>query len=199
MLANWQKLAQIKELKEYFEADFSSFQQRIEYHMLALEQIDSKELDKLALLRVLEVTNGCTQWGFRRKDHNCLSIAQTRECMRTVIGFILAKKIDLPSGDSIHFSPPIEQFMDEVRELYHDAFKKHIAGAEREYYASSAAQFLVYGRQRLEAGVKVVEQEFEPLFTPYYLEKGHNYIAPYLEAILPEDPSNRALLPDDNY
>lgn len=188
MLPNWQKLSQIKELSQYFEADFASFQQRIEHHILTLEQFDSAELEKLALLRVLEVTNGCTQWGFRRQDQHCLSVEQTRECMRTVIGFILAKQIDLPSGDSIHFSPPIEQLMNEVRELYHDAFKKHVEGAEREYYASSSAQFLVYGRQRLEKAMQVVSQEFEPLFTPYYLEQGHNYISPYLEAILPEEP-----------
>lgn len=187
MLPNWQKLSQIKELSQYFEADFASFQHRVEHHILALEQFDSKELDKLALLRVLEVTNGCTQWGFRRQDPQCLSVDQTRECMRTVIGFILAKQIDLPSGDSIHFSPPIEQLMNEVRELYHAAFKKHIEGAEREYYASSAAQFLVYGRQRLESATQVVAQEFESLFTPHYLEQGRNYIAPYLEAILPEE------------
>lgn len=187
MLPNWQKLSQIKELSQYFEADFASFKHRVEHHILALEQFDSKELDKLALLRVLEVTNGCTQWAFRRQDPQCLSVDQTRECMRTVIGFILAKQIDLPSGDSIHFSPPIEQLMNEVRELYHAAFKKHIEGAEREYYASSAAQFLVYGRQRLESATQVVAQEFESLFTPYYLEQGRNYITPYLEAILPDE------------
>lgn len=33
MLVNWQKLAQIKELKEDFEADFHGFQQRIEHHI----------------------------------------------------------------------------------------------------------------------------------------------------------------------
>lgn len=187
MLPNWQKLSQIKELSQYFEADFVSFQQQVEHHILTLEQFDSKELDKLALLRVLEVTNGCTQWGLRRHDPHCLSVEQTRDCMRTVIGFILAKQIDLPSGDSIRFSPPIEQLMNEVRELYHAAFKKHVEGAEREYYASSAAQFLVYGRPRLESAIQVVAQEFEPLFTPYYLEQGQNYIAPYLEAILSEE------------
>lgn len=72
IMFNWQQLAQIKELKDYFETDFHGFSQRIEHHIHELHKIESKELDKLAILRVLEVTNGCTQWGFRRKDEQCL-------------------------------------------------------------------------------------------------------------------------------
>lgn len=187
IMFNWQQLAQIKELKDYFETDFQGFSKQIEHHIQKLQKLDSKELDKLALLRVLEVTNGCTQWGFRRKDEQCLSVDQTRECMRKVIGFIQDKKIDLPSGESICFTSSIEQLIDEGRELYQDAFKKNIADKEKEYYAYSTAQFLVYGRQRLKAAIQLVKQEFESLFTTYYIEKGCNYIAPYIEALPPEN------------
>jgi hypothetical protein len=179
----WQKLAEIKELKEYFEADFCHFQKRIEYHIHELQEIDAKELDKLAILRVIEVTNGCTQWGFRRQDEHCLSIEQTRECMRMSIGFIKNKQIPLSSGEVIHFTLPIEQLIEEGRELYQNAFKNNVAGAQEEYYAYSTAQFLVYGRQRLDAAMQLVKQELESLFTPYYIEKGRNYIAPYVEAL----------------
>lgn len=187
IMFNWQQLAQIKELKDYFETDYHGFSQRIEHHIHELQEIESKELDKLAILRVLEVTNGCTQWGFRRKDEQCLSVELTRECMKKVIGFIQDKKIDLPSGESIHFTSSIQQLIDEGRELYQDAFKKNIADKEKEYYAYSTAQFLVYGRPRLNAAIQLVKQEFESLFTTYYIEKGRNYIAPYIEAILPEN------------
>lgn len=187
MLVNWQKLAQIKELKEYFDADFYDFQERIEHHIHQLQKIDSKELDKLAFLRVLEVTNGCTQWGFRRQDKQCLSVEKTRECMREVIGFIKNKRIDLPSGESIYFTLSIEQLIEEGRKLYQDAFKKKLASAEKEYYAYSTAQFLVYGRQRLYAALQLVKQEFESLFTTYYIEKGRDYIVPYIEALPPEN------------
>jgi uncharacterized protein YeaO (DUF488 family) len=68
MLINWQKLAQSKELKENFKVDFYGFQKRNGHHIQELRSIDSKELDKLAFLRVIEVTNGCTQWEFRRQD-----------------------------------------------------------------------------------------------------------------------------------
>lgn len=183
MLINWSKLAQIKELAEYFAADFSGFQQKVEQHIVGLNDIPAAELDKLALLRVLEITNGCTQWGFRRQDEHCLSADQTRECMRKVIGFIKAKQIDLPSGESIHFTPAIEKLIEEGRDLYQDAFKKNVAGAEEAYYAYSTAQFIVYGRQRLSQAMAVVKQEFEPMFTSYYINRGRNYIAPYFEAL----------------
>lgn len=185
ILVDWENLAKINELKDYFEADFIGFRERIEYHILALENIDAKELDKLALLRVLEVTNGCTQWGFRRKDQHCLSVEKTRECMNTVMGFILSKRIDLPSGESISFAKSTEQLMDEVRELYHNAFKKHHAGSEREFYARSTAIFLVCGYERLEVAMQIVNKEFVSLFTKHYLDKGRKYITPYIEAIVP--------------
>ena len=186
MLVNWQKLNQVQGLKEYFEADSDSFQKQIEYHIGQLQDMDSEELDKLAILRVLEVTNGCTQWGFRRQDEQCLSAEQTRKCMREVIGFMQAMKIDLPSGKTIHFSSSTEQLMKEGRKLYHDAFKNHVASAKKEYYAYSTAQFLVYGHQRLSTAMRVVKEEFESLFTPYYIQKGSNYIAPYTEALPPK-------------
>ncbi|MFM7384289.1 MAG: hypothetical protein ACKO1W_14745 [Microcystaceae cyanobacterium] len=181
---NWQKLADIPELTPYFTEDGDRFRARIQHHLINLQQIDPQELDKLALLRVLEVTNGCTQWAFRRQDKNCLSVEQTRECMKQVMGFIKNKKILLAQNRIIEFTPIIEQLIDEGRQLYQDAFKNQVAGAEQEYYAYSTAQFLIYGRQRLEQALGEIRQEFEALFTPYYLEKGRRYIAPYLEALV---------------
>lgn len=182
MQIDWEQLAQIQELQEFFEEDFAGFQQRIERHIQPLQEIDPRELDKLALLRVLEVTNGCTQWGFRRQDPHCLSVEQTRECMRVVIGFIKDKQIALPNGEILRFTPAIEQLIEEGRDLYQDAFKKNVEGAQREYFAYSTAQFLVYGRSRLEAAMALVEQHFVSLFGSDYLQRGRAYIAPYLAA-----------------
>lgn len=180
---NWQQLSQTRDLKEYFDTDFEGFKARIEHHIHQLQKIDPAELDKLAILRVLEVTNGCLQWAYRRQDEECLSIEQTRECMKTVIGFIQDRKIVFPNGDVINFSESIETLIAEGRQLYQEAFKKNMADKEREYYAYSAAQFLVYGRHRIEVAFQVVKQEFEPLFTAYYIERGRRYIAPYLEGL----------------
>ncbi|PZU98327.1 MAG: hypothetical protein DCE90_04210 [Pseudanabaena sp.] len=180
---DWQKLAQIRELTEYFESDFQGFKQRIEFHIQELQKIESEELDKLAIIRVLEVTNGCTQWAFRRNDENCLTVEQTRECMQRVIGFMNNQRIDLPSGRCISFQESTNQLMREIRQIYQDAFKKNMEDQEREYYALSVAQFFVYGRDRLNSAMDLVKLEFESLFSTYYIERGRKYIAPYVESI----------------
>lgn len=192
MRIDWEKLANIRELQEYFEADAEGFRARIEHHIRALDAIAPEELDNLAILRVLEITNGCTQWGFRRQDEQCLSADRTRDCMKMVIGFIKAKKIEFPDRDPIRFSPAIERLIDEGRDLYQAAFKKNVAGADREYYAYSTAQFLVYGRDRAWAAMRAIADAYEAMFSPYYIQRGRNYIAPYLDAIGEPEPTGVA-------
>ena len=184
MQVDWSKLAAIAELQEYFEADFGGFQARIEDHMGQLQKFTSTELDHLAMLRVLEVTNGCAQWGFRRQDPHCLPAEQIRVCMQTVIGFIKNKQIDFPNGQSLVFAGSLAQLIEEGRRLYQEAFKMNNPEAQREYYAYSTAQFLVYGSRRLHHALDLVKQEFEFLFTPYYIDRGSRYVAPYLEALI---------------
>ncbi|MBE9048726.1 hypothetical protein IQ255_30850 [Pleurocapsales cyanobacterium LEGE 10410] len=180
---DWNQLAKIEELQDYFESDFQGFQNLIERYIRKFEQFGEEELNKLAYLRVLEVTNGCTQWGFRRQDKQSLSVEDTRHCMKMVMGFIKNKRVDFPSRGTIVFSPKVESFIEEGRELYCDAFKKNVPGMKREYYASSTAQFIVYGRRNLELAMACVKQDYENLFSPYYIQRGQNYIAPYLACI----------------
>ena len=152
----------------------------IKQYIDKVQQFGEEELNKLAYLRVLEVTNGCTQWGFRRQDANSLSVEDTRQCMKMVMGFIKNKKVYFPSKGTIVFSPKVESFMEDVRKLYCDAFKKNVPGMKREFYASSTAQFIVYGRKNLESAMACVKQDYEDLFSPYYIQRGRNYIAAYL-------------------
>lgn len=124
ILVDWEKLARIQELQEHFESDFSGFKQCIHNYVQNLQKLTSPDLDKLAVLRVLEVTNGCAQWGFRRQDDQCLSTDQTRECMKKVMGFIKQGRITLPNGESIELVPSARQLFDQGRQLYQDAFKR---------------------------------------------------------------------------
>lgn len=187
MKVNWQKLAQIEELSDYFEADSDGFKKQINEHIQELQKIEPTELDKLSLLRALEVTNGCIQWAFRRQDEESLPVEQTRECMRTVIGFIQDQKIVFKNGETVEFTPTTRQLIEEGRELYQQAFKQNVPGKRKEYYAYSTAQFLVYGRERMNKAIQLIKQQFEFLLTPYYIERGRKYIAPYLEGISSEN------------
>ena len=180
---NWNRLTKIEELQDYFQEDFEGFKSAIEQHIKKFEQFGEEELRKLAYLRVLEVTNGCTQWGYRRQHKESLSVKDTRRCMKMVMGFIKNKKVYFPSEGTIVFSPEVEEFIENGREMYCDAFKRNVPGMRQEYYASSTAQFFAYGRKNLESAMACVKQDYEDLFSPYYIQRGQNYIAPYLACI----------------
>ncbi|NEO41474.1 MAG: hypothetical protein F6J90_36170 [Moorea sp. SIOASIH] len=176
----WNKLAEIKELKEFFEEDFQGFVKLIEYHIKEFEKFSDQTLDKFAKLRVLEVTNGCTQWGFRRGDQECLSVEQTRKCMNLVMGFMKQVELYFPSEGQIEFNDEEKAFIQAGRALYKDAFKNNVKESERQYYAASTAQFIVYGHERIQRAMTLVKQDYETLFSLYYIERGQKYIAPYL-------------------
>ncbi len=182
---DWEKLAQIEELKEYFAEDFQGFRHLIEdYVNEILRQFSSEDLSKLAKLRVLEVTNGCTQWAFRKNNPYSLSIEQTRKCMKTVMRCMNEKIIEFPSQDTVTFqTDALRDYITRGRKLYQDAFKNNVAGKERLYYAFSTAQFIAFGRSHLEEAMNVIQREYEELFSPYFIQRGRHYISPYLECI----------------
>jgi len=182
MKIHWDKLADIKEIKPFFEKDDQTFQNQILSYVEIWTKIDPQDLDKLALLRALEVTNGCTQWAFRRQDRECLSLEQTRKCMKLSMSSIKNKEIPLSNGESITFSEAMKKLIDEGRDLYIDAFKNNVEGKEQEFYALSIAQFLIYGEERMKRAFKIVEENYLDYFTPFYLNKGINYVKPYLGA-----------------
>ena len=177
----WSNLTEIQELKEFFEEDFPGFKKLIEDHIEEFEKFSDEALDKFSKLRVLEITNGCTQWGFRRGDQECLSVEQTRECMNLIMGFIKQLKLYFPSQGQIEFDNEQKEFIQAARTLYKDAFKNNIKKSEREYYAASTAQFIVYGHERIQQAMTLVKQDYETLFSLYYIERGQKYISPYLK------------------
>lgn len=182
-LVHWTKLAQIEELKEYFEQDFQGFRNLIEEYMNEILAFSQEDLDKLAQLRVLEVTNGCVQWSFRKNNPHRLSIEQTRQCMNTLMRFMKEKTIYFPSQGTITFNPDFKDFMEKTQKLYQDAFKNNVPGKERIFHASSTAQFIACGRTRLEAAMNLVQQDYEELFSAYFLQRGRHYITMYIECI----------------
>lgn len=179
---NWQKLAAIEELQEFFAEDFQGFKQLIEANIETVEQFSEEALDKFAKLRVLEITNGCTQGGFRYGDPQCLSVEQTRECMNLVMGFIKRAELYFPSEGHLEFDPEQQAFIAAGRDLYQDAFKNNVRESQRKYYAASTAQLIVYGHERLQQAMTLVKQDYEPLFSAHYLARAQAYITPYLSA-----------------
>lgn len=179
----WNKLAEIKELKEFFAEDYSGFKKLIEENIEEVEKFSESALDKFAKLRVLETTNGCTQWAFRRQDQECLSIEQTRKCMNLVMGFIKRLELYFPSEGKIEFDNEQKAYIRAMQSLYQDAFKKNIKESERKFHSASTAQFIVCGHERMQQAMVLVKQDYETLFSPYYIQRGQNYVARYLAGL----------------
>ena len=81
------------------------------------EALPDVEQDKLALLRVIECTNGVIQHSYRNGDDDTLTVDEVREAMKFSMGCM--KRQEIPVGDKIvTFAPETKELMTEMRRLY---------------------------------------------------------------------------------
>ena len=79
--------------------------------------LPSEELDKIAILRVMECTNGVIQYAFRDNAEYALSVEETRRAMKFSMGCI--KRMEIPlKEETITFAPETEELMRQARDLY---------------------------------------------------------------------------------
>ena len=79
------------------------------------EALPSEELDKIAVLRVMECTNGIIQYAHRDDADYKLSIEETRKAMNFSMGSIKRMTIEL-TDETITFEPETEILMRKARE-----------------------------------------------------------------------------------
>ena len=112
------------------------------------QQLPDEEQDKLALLRVIETSNGVIQHMFRDGDHNALSAEETRTAMKFSMGCMKTQTI--PLGDEvIRFAPETAKIMREVRELYISGFKQQNDEDYEEFMRASVANLNAIGKERI--------------------------------------------------
>ncbi len=132
-------------------------------------------LDATAIIRVMECTNGCVQWGFRGESPNALSVEQTRECMKVSMGAIKSKKLPLPTGEVIYMPEDAIPLMNEARDLY-QKMKTRDEAATDEFFALSTAHFHVLGKDLIDEKFAFLTEHFGNVFTEYWIGKGRDYI-----------------------
>lgn len=132
-------------------------------------------LDATAIIRVMECTNGCVQYGFRLGSENALSVEQTRECMKVSMSAIKTKKLPLPTGEVIQMPDDAIPLMDEARVLY-QKMKTRDEAAYDEFFALSTAHFHVLGKELIEKQFAFLREHFADVFTEYYIQRGEEYI-----------------------
>ena len=138
------------------------------------EKLPDEEQDKLALLRVIECTNGVIQHMFRNGDDDALSPEETRTAMKFSMSAM--KNQTIPLGDEVVvFAPETAEIMKEVRELYISGFKQQNQEDYEEFMIASVANLGAIGKERI---LKARTILFDHLYEiPHYtLDWGLSYI-----------------------
>ena len=143
------------------------------------DSLSEEEKDNIALLRVMECTNGIIQYAHRDGASYKLSIEETREAMRFSMGSIKRMTIPLLSGD-VTFETETEKVLREIRELYINGIKRGNNESYEEFMEVSLISAQVMGMERIQRAAKTIREEVdcEPLCRN--VKWGVEYLAQFL-------------------
>jgi len=140
--------------------------------------LSDSEKDKIAVLRVIECTNGVLQHAFRDGAPWALSVEETREAMQFSMGCMKRMEIPLSSG-SVTFEPETEQTLRKVRELYIAGVKNGVEESFKEFMEASEASVKAVGSHRLMDAGRTVRREIKGPISQY-VDYGVNYLSQFL-------------------
>jgi len=143
------------------------------------KELSNEELDKVALLRVIECTNGVIQHLYREDSPKKLSIEQTRAAMNFSMKAMKTMEIPLKSG-LITFTKETELRLREARDLYIRAFKQNEDEAYSAFFNCSEASVRVVGETRLYEASYKIDQELYDVFPVGTSEWGLQYLRRFL-------------------
>lgn len=137
-------------------------------------ELTDGELNKVAVLRVMECTNGIIQHSFRDKTEDAYPVEVTRATMKFSMSCM--KKMQIPLKDeTITFKPKTEELLRRARELYVSGVKNNNDEDFEEFMEISKATAQVCGMQRLLDGKKILEENVD-VFPPGSLDFGVAYL-----------------------
>ena len=136
--------------------------------------LSDEEKNKIAILRVIECSNGVIQHMFRANDEDALSIEETRDAMKFSMGCMKTMTIPLKSH-TVTFSEETASIMQEVRELYVSGFKNGNQEDLEEFMRASKANINAVGKKRILEARQIVFDEVDDI-PPCALDWGLGYI-----------------------
>ena len=138
------------------------------------QALPDEEQEKLALLRLIECSNGEVQHMFRNEDEDALSPEETRTAMKFSMSAMKTQTI--PLGDEvITFAPETAEIMREVRKLYISGFKEQNEEDYEEFMRASVANLNAIGRDRMIIARQVLFDELYEI-PQHCLDWGLSYI-----------------------
>ena len=136
--------------------------------------LPDEEKNKIALLRVIECSNGVVQYMFRDQDPDALSIEETRDAMKFSMGCMKTMSIPLKSH-TVTFAEETASVMKEVRKLYISGFKNGNQEDMEEFIRASKANLNAVGKKRILEARQIVFDEVDDI-PPCALDWGLGYI-----------------------
>lgn len=136
--------------------------------------LSDEEKDALAILRVLECTNGCIQYAYRGNASYALDIEATRKAMKFSMGCM--KVMEIPLKDkTLRFTSETEKALREVRRLYISGVKNGNEEDFKLFFNASRASAKAVGNDRLEAARDILSENVEDI-PPETFQWGVDYL-----------------------
>ena len=136
--------------------------------------LSSDDLDSIAVLRVLECSNGIIQHRFRDGDDEALDADETRRAMKFSMGSIKRMQIELEDGPVV-FSDTAKELLGRDRKLYISGFKNGNEADYAEFMKASVASLKACDLPRIfEAKARLYNHCYE--FPSYTYDWGLAYI-----------------------
>ena len=120
------------------------------------------EKNKIALLRVIECSNGVVQYAYRDKQIYALSPYETRRAMKFSMGCMKTMSIPL-KVNTITFEEETADILREVRELYVSGFKNGNNEDMQEFLKASKANLNAVGPKRILEAKQIVSDEVDAI------------------------------------
>ena len=136
--------------------------------------LSDDEKNKIAILRVIECSNGVIQHMFRSNDEDALSIEETRDAMKFSMGCMKTMSIPLKSK-TVEFEKETAEILREVRELYISGFKNGNEEDFNEFLRASKANLNAVGPRKILEARQIVFDEVDDI-PPCALDWGLGYI-----------------------
>jgi len=141
------------------------------------EALTEEQKNNLAILRVMECSNGLIQYAYRDQANHALSIEDTRRAMKFSMGCI--KKMEIPLGETtITFGDDLKEIFGEIRDLYQSG--KTNQKDFDEFMKISIIMYNVLGKERVQEAQKVLSQHITEI-APEHLQWGANYIINFIQ------------------
>lgn len=141
--------------------------------------LSDTEKDKLAILRVMECSNGCIQYAFRDSEPHALSLEETRKAMKFSMSCM--KTMSIPFKDeTITFEPETEELFNQVRELYISGVKFNNPDDYQEFIRASGATARSCGEERILKAKEILAENIDDI-PPHTLEWGVRYLLKFLK------------------